>query len=185
MLAMLGAAVPPSCARQPTRVAAALAIRHQQADKAAAKPTEYNRGIQATYQPIRDPVGLFLPNPVMSRFVVLQHQSPRGVHWDFMLQRGGALATWALGQEPVPHTAISAESLADHRLVYLDYEGPISGGRGTVARWDWGTYDSLRWDAEEVVVRLAGVRLCGEVRVTRTPDQPGGWSFLYCPGRGG
>ena len=36
---------------------------------------------------------------------------------------------------------MDAEVLPDHRLAYLDYEGPISGDRGSVTRWDRGTYD--------------------------------------------
>ena len=28
----------------------------------------------------------------------------------------------------------------NHRLLYLDYEGPVSGNRGIVRRWDGGEY---------------------------------------------
>jgi len=131
----------------------------------------------------------------MPRFVILEHQSPRGLHWDFMLQRGDRLVTWALAQQPAPQAAIPAEALADHRLAYLDYEGPISGGRGTVTRWDWGIYDTLRWDAKEVVVRLSGVRLSGEVRLAMVEvnqraahgeaEPPTTWCFVFSPPRGG
>lgn len=121
----------------------------------------------------------------MPRFVVLEHHSPRGVHWDFMLQRGEGLATWALAQAPAPHTSIAAQALAEHRLVYLDYEGPISGGRGTVVRWDWGTFEPLQWDAEMAVIALSGTRLIGEVRLQRLADRPGEWSFVFTPRQGG
>ena len=36
----------------------------------------------------------------MPRFVVLRHDAPRGLHWDFMLEIGPVLATWALDREP-------------------------------------------------------------------------------------
>lgn len=121
----------------------------------------------------------------MLRFVILEHQSPRGLHWDFMLQREGSLATWALAREPVADLVIAAEALADHRLAYLDYEGPITGGRGTVVRWDAGTYEPVRWEAEVVVARLLGVRLCGEVRLEKGADHPQDWAFAFSPDRGG
>ena len=67
----------------------------------------------------------------MPRFVILRHELPdprrRGVHWDFMLEHAGVLRTWALAEEPAPNKPISAEALADHRLAYLNYEGPVSG----------------------------------------------------------
>jgi hypothetical protein len=57
--------------------------------------------------------------------------------------------------------------LPDHRLAYLDYEGPISGGRGSVRQRERGSYDWL-WDSSDgLAVRLAGERLRGVVRLTR------------------
>ena len=38
-------------------------------------------------------------------------------------------------------TGILAEALPDHRLFYLDYEGPVTGGRGTVIQWDSGIFE--------------------------------------------
>ncbi len=64
----------------------------------------------------------------MPRFVVLEHVW-NGVHWDFMLECGEVLRTWAIdapivaGQRPVP-----ARALADHRRIYLDYEGESRAG---------------------------------------------------------
>ena len=49
------------------------------------------------------------------------------------------LKTWACREPPQAGVEIPCEALADHRLAYLDYEGPISGGRGSVTRWDRGT----------------------------------------------
>ncbi len=79
----------------------------------------------------------------MSRFVVLRHQpgprSMRGseVHFDWMFEQGDGLATWATEpvRVPFPRTIqIAAQRLVDHRQSYLDYEGPVSGQRGTVQR---------------------------------------------------
>lgn len=93
----------------------------------------------------------------MPRFVLLLHDCPdgrpRATHCDLMLEVGSALRTWALAQ--VPHAwsgldlndellaasdTVDADRLADHRLTYLEYEGPISGGRGHVRRLDQGSY---------------------------------------------
>ena len=72
----------------------------------------------------------------MSRYVILHHKTPDGYqrpdHWDFMLQWGDALRTWAVQQEPRTGLTDHAESLDDHRLEFLDFEGQLSGGRGYV-----------------------------------------------------
>src|SRR5262249_5609576 len=67
----------------------------------------------------------------MPRFVLLEH-TWNGVHWDLMLERDGVLRTWAIDAPVVSGRDLPARSLGDHRLVYLDYEGEISGGRGRV-----------------------------------------------------
>ncbi len=115
----------------------------------------------------------------MPRFVVLQHESPRGLHWDFMLESGPVLATWSLSEPPRPAADFIAESLPDHRLAYLDYEGPVSGGRGAVTRWDAGTCEVERQDENEVAVVLSGERLSGRVTLRRTADDPQKWTFLW------
>ena len=66
------------------------------------------------------------------------------LHWDSMLETDGVLRTWALPAEPAKDHEMIAEALADHRLAYLDYEGPISGDRGEVRRWDAGEWESVR-----------------------------------------
>ena len=73
----------------------------------------------------------------MPLFVVLQHDYPT-LHWDFMLEAGKSLRTWRLMSPPTQDSEVGAEPLANHRLRYLDYEGPVSGDRGHVARWDAG-----------------------------------------------
>ena len=109
----------------------------------------------------------------MPRFVVLRHELPgpqrAPVHWDFMLQEEERLRTWALAEQPDSGLEIAADALADHRLMYLYYEGPISDGRGEVERWDSGDYETVHETADELIVRLRGRRLNGVVRL-RLPD---------------
>jgi predicted kinase len=96
----------------------------------------------------------------MPRFVVLEHDWPT-THWDFLLEAGPALRAWRLLEEPASGKAIPAEPNIDHRSVYLDYEGPLSGDRGGVTRWDAGTFEWVKDEAGGVVVRLRGKRLKG------------------------
>lgn len=94
-----------------------------------------------------------------------------------MLEDLGVLRTWALASEPRGCQPIAATELADHRLAYLDYEGAISGGRGSVVRWDAGTYDVLEISAAAMRVRLAGTLLRGDVQLTRLEPDPKQWCF--------
>lgn len=71
------------------------------------------------------------------RFVILTHDHPF-VHWDLLLQTGGSCRSWRLLAPPDTPAALAAETLPDHRVFYLDYEGPVSGNRGVVRRWDVG-----------------------------------------------
>ncbi len=95
----------------------------------------------------------------MPRFVILHHVMPpgstRASHWDWMFERDGVLTTWAVECLPGP-APTEAKQLPDHRLEYLQYEGPIGGGRGNVDRVDEGTYEPVAWTADRVVVSLAG-----------------------------
>ena len=96
----------------------------------------------------------------MPRFVVLEHDHPV-THWDFMLEVGAVLRTWRLEAPPEPGCPVEAVALFDHRAVYLDYEGPVSRNRGTVRRWDWGTFTWVEDTAVRVAVMLDGMHLHG------------------------
>jgi hypothetical protein len=114
----------------------------------------------------------------MPEFVILTHETPataaRPSHWDFMLEHEGALWTWCLQQSPDQAEPQPAERLPDHRAMYLDYEGPISGNRGSVTQWDRGSYEALTPFSEtEVTVRLSGRKLVGLVTLTKTEQ----WLF--------
>jgi hypothetical protein len=110
----------------------------------------------------------------MPRFVILEHDHPER-HWDLMLEAGDVLRTWRLHAPPAPEQAVAATPSFDHRLVYLDYEGPISGGRGSVQRWDAGTFE---WETDtdtEKTFHLHGAQLQGCACLSRAGDA---WSFV-------
>jgi hypothetical protein len=115
----------------------------------------------------------------MPRFVILCHDTSRGEHFDFMLEADGVLKTWALPEAPTAGVEVACEALADHRLAYLDYEGPISGDRGRVTRWDRGTCVVERQSDREWVVKLAGGRLGGMVTLQYMGEDRKRWRFSF------
>lgn len=108
----------------------------------------------------------------MPRYVILAHDWPTP-HWDFLLEAGDVLRAWRLPAEPRAGTAIPAEANFDHRLLYLDYEGPVSGGRGRVTRWDAGTFEWIEDEPGRVVVELHGGKLAGRFGVSFRPRNAG------------
>ncbi|MEW4527165.1 DNA polymerase ligase N-terminal domain-containing protein [Maioricimonas sp. JC845] len=105
----------------------------------------------------------------MPRFVILTHDHPF-LHWDLMFEAGGTLQTWRLLDEPKPDVPIRAEALPDHRIAYLDYEGPVSRGRGEVRRWDAGTFDEAEPQGVCRAVNVCGTRLRGVAVLEQRPE---------------
>ncbi len=112
----------------------------------------------------------------MPRYVILEHDYPER-HWDFMLEAGEVLRTWKLSSPPQMGLVIPAEKSFDHRPVYLDYEGPISGGRGSVVRWDSGSFQTIAEDNDRVEVRLTGKHMNGDAIFAR--DARGQWQVRF------
>lgn len=132
------------------------------------------------------------PTPKL-RWVLLWHECPPdyrdGSHWDLMLEREGVtderrLATWSLSLLPKgwPGAAgdaskeVEAITLADHRAAYLEYEGPVSGDRGTVTRVARGEVTWREESERRVVVDLFN-NLQGEV--TLVGDSGGLWRLEW------
>jgi hypothetical protein len=119
----------------------------------------------------------------MPRFALLEHHWD-GVHWDLLLDVGDTLRTWAIDVPIVPGRVLPARALGDHRRVYLDYEGAISGDRGWVRRVDQGGYEPRIWTPERVRVVFSGVQLVGMAELRRVGEEavPAGstlgWTFL-------
>jgi hypothetical protein len=111
--------------------------------------------------------------------VILEHTGSAefkpGVHWDLMLEVDGGLRTWELEAPPSEGFAIRATAIALHRLDYLDYEGPVSANRGSVRRWDSGTYEVLRETADLLVLAIRGERASGRLSLQRDDHDDGMW----------
>ncbi len=104
------------------------------------------------------------------RFAILEHRWD-GVHWDFLVEDGQSLRTWAIDRPIVGGIDLDARALPPHRRVYLEYEGEVSGGRGTVTRWDEGTCEVLEWTDDRVRLDVRGVQLVGLVEFRYSKDE--------------
>lgn len=134
---------------------------------------------RARRDPRRTPEPVPAPGPLPQgrddTFVVQEHHARR-LHWDFRLERGGVLVSWAVpkGLPPDPgrnHLAVRTE---DHPLSYAGFEGEIPAGEyggGRVTIWDQGTYRAEKWTDGEVKVTLAGQRVRGRYVLFRTQDE--------------
>jgi hypothetical protein len=119
----------------------------------------------------------------MPRYVILLHETPpessRPTHWDLMLEDGDRLLTWALETRLEHGAASPAQSLPDHRSAYLTYEGPVSGGRGQVTRWEQGDFRWLQRSGQSLQIQVVGQRLDGQIRLTREDSHAELWQIVY------
>jgi len=118
-------------------------------------------------------------------FVVQRHDARR-LHYDFRLERDGALASWAVPKgvplEPgQQHLAVHVE---DHPLEYASFEGEIPKGEygaGTVEIWDRGTYELVEEKRDGgLTVRLHGKRLDGTYALVpaKLSGDPKNWLII-------
>lgn len=135
------------------------------------------KGNPLTASPAEQPAA---PRSAGRRYAILHHTVRDGEHWDLLLEGDDALATWQLASRPVGCSAlpISATRLPDHRKIYLEYEGPISGDRGRVTRIDDGEYRPLDRRADRHLFELEGRVLRGRFCLSRaTADPPDRWTL--------
>ena len=120
-------------------------------------------------------------------FVVQKHHA-RQLHYDFRLQIGDTLKSWAVPEGPCldPKVRRFAKFVEDHPLDYGSFEGRIPAGNygaGTVIVWDHGTWVTLADPAEalakgEIKFRLSGKKLAGGWMLKRLPDDPTNWLLI-------
>jgi len=113
------------------------------------------------------------------RFAILEHRWG-GVHWDFLVEDGSTLRTWAVAAPISEGADLPARELPPHRRIYLDYEGEVPGGRGTVRRWDGGEAVAEEWGERAVRLEVRGSQLVGTVELRRLDDEDRrSWVFRF------
>ena len=118
------------------------------------------------------------------RFVIQQHAAT-ALHFDFRLEAGGVLKSWAVPKGPStdPRVKRLAVEVEDHPLDYANFEGVIGEGYGAgrVIVWDRGTYHPLADESVEESLTaghlsfwLEGEKLRGgwTLQRTRGGDKP-------------
>jgi len=120
-------------------------------------------------------------------FVIQRHDASR-LHYDFRLEAGGVLKSWAVPKGPSTDTKDKrlAVRVEDHPLECAGFEGVIPEGEygaGTVMVWDTGTYRNIKAPGEghkkappveeqvedgHVTVWLNGEKIRGGYALTRT-----------------
>jgi len=111
-------------------------------------------------------------------FVVQEHHATH-LHWDFRLQIGRVLRSWAVPKEPplvdgVKRLAILVD---DHALSYAKFEGSIDEGygKGTVKIWDSGIYEMESEHDNKFVFVLHGKKLKGRYTLLKFEKAKNGW----------
>ena len=115
----------------------------------------------------------------------MQRHDATHLHYDFRLEIGGALKSWAVPKGPSLDPAVKhfAARVEDHPLAYGDFEGNIpkgSYGGGSVMLWDRGTFEVIGDESAEAQLergdlkfRLDGKKLAGTWALVRMKGKPG------------
>jgi bifunctional non-homologous end joining protein LigD len=122
-------------------------------------------------------------------FVVQKHQASH-LHYDFRLQVGDVLKSWAIPKGPSinPSHKRLAIQVEDHPIEYRNFEGTIPSGEygaGIVMVWDFGIYEPLGGqDLQKSIqegrirFRLEGKKLKGGFILIKTKYQANRNSWL-------
>jgi len=143
----------------------------------ALKQYQSKRDFKVTAEPKGSkPATAHSPNPLL--YVIQKHQASH-LHYDFRLEWGGVLLSWAVPKGPSldPSVKRLATPVEDHPLEYGGFEGVIPEGEyggGPVMLWDRGTWTPNDPDVQaalqkgELKFTLNGKKLKGSWVLVRT-----------------
>lgn len=149
---------------------------------------EYTRKRKFEKTPEPKPVSV-AKTPEEHRFYVQRHDATR-LHYDFRLEIGGTLKSWAIPKGPTldPTPKRLAAHVEDHPLEYGNFEGNIPAGNygaGSVMLWDKGTYELLgdtpaekQIERGDLKFRLHGQKLKGEFALVHMKGRGKGNEWL-------
>src|SRR5262249_14449777 len=122
---------------------------------------------------------------------VIQKHAARHLHYDFRLQLGSTLKSWAVPKGPSlnPQQKRLAVQVEDHPVSYATFEGIIPQGQyggGTVMVWDKGTWEPIApakksYDAGKLEFVLHGEKLKGRwalLRMSRNDKSKKAWLLV-------
>jgi len=114
------------------------------------------------------------------RFVVQEHQTPDGTHWDMMIESEGVLRTWRMACPPdqVGDTPLPLTKIADHPLRFLTYEGPVQNKTGSVRIADSGRVEINAHINQSLTMDFEGKHLQGQFELTCTETAQNNWMLL-------
>jgi DNA ligase D-like protein (predicted polymerase)/DNA ligase D-like protein (predicted 3'-phosphoesterase) len=155
--------------------------------------TTYNK--KRDFKQTREPRGLKGTKKGF-RFVVQRHMATR-LHYDFRLELGGVLKSWAVPKGPSlnPATKRLAVMVEDHPVDYIDFKGRIPEGNygaGVVEIWDNGSFIPVNANHEpiseqealkniskgEIKFSLKGKRINGEFVLVRLKNDDKNWLLI-------
>lgn len=172
--------------RLPAAFAAAVAgAQDVAAEPASLEAYRAKRNFAKTREPAPDKIRA---QPVAStgRFVIQKHAASR-LHYDFRLEMGGVLKSWAVpkGLSTEKGVKRAAFEVEDHPLGYLRFEGTIPKGQyggGTVMVWDIGTYTLTAgsYESADLKLELKGSKLKGAWHLfrIRTDEKKPVWLIM-------
>lgn len=130
------------------------------------------------------------------RFVVQRHDATR-LHYDFRMELGGVLKSWAVPKGPSMNPADKrlAVMVEDHPVSYINFSGEIPEGNygaGTVEVWDKGWFFPVDEALEKLTERqaltalkkgelkilLQGEKLAGGFVLVRLKDDDKNWLLI-------
>ncbi|HXJ41744.1 MAG TPA: DNA ligase D, partial [Bryobacteraceae bacterium] len=150
---------------------------------------EYARKRDFTRTPEPGPAETAAGASHSGRFFVQRHNASH-LHYDFRLELGGTLKSWAVPKGPSldPTVKTFAAMVEDHPLSYGDFEGNIPRGNyggGSVMLWDRGVFEIIgeedgiaQIERGDLKFRLHGEKLAGTWAIVRMKGRGKGNEWL-------